>query len=116
VRKFPHAQFYDYTKNVLRMHNFLLGKLPPNYHLTFSFSGHNADLCRSILSRGGNVAVAFARPLGSTYARPSTFLGFPTIDGDATDLRFRDAPGTIVALRAKGRARKVRNSPFVIGS
>jgi hypothetical protein len=116
VREFPRTQFYDYTKNVLRMHLFLMGKLPPNYHLIFSFSGHNAELCRSFLARGGNVAVAFARPVGATYARPGMFLGFPTIDGDASDLRFRDSPGNVVALRAKGRARKVRNSPFVIGS
>ena len=116
VRKFPTVQFYDYTKNVLRFHNFLLGRLPPNYHLTFSFSGHNESLCRSFLARGGNVAVAFARPLGAPYARPVAWQGFPTIDGDASDLRFRDSPGSVVALRAKGRARKVRNSPFVIGS
>jgi len=116
VRKFPHVQFYDYTKNVLRFHNFLLGGLPPNYHLTFSFSGHNGDLCRSFLARGGNIAVAFARPIGATYHRPGTLWGFPTIDGDASDLRFRDSPGSVVALRAKGKARKAKGNSFIVGS
>ena len=116
VRLFPNVQFYDYTKNVLRMHNFLLGKLPPNYHLTFSFSGHNGELCRSFLARGGNVAVAFARPVGVPYARPAEWQGFPTIDGDASDLRFRDAPGKVVALKAKGKARKTKENPFIVGS
>lgn len=116
VKLFPNAQFYDYTKNVLRMHQFLLGKLPLNYHLTFSFSGQNAELCRSILARGGNVAVAFARPVGSSYARPGTYLGFPTLDGDASDLRFRDSPGYVVALKAKGKARKTKENPFIVGS
>jgi hypothetical protein len=41
---------------------------------------------------------------------PATFTiggkSFPVINGDETDLRFLDAKGVIVGLRAKGKARK----------
>jgi len=116
IREFPTVQFYDYTKSPQRMHEFLLGILPPNYHLTFSFSGRNADLCRSFLARGGNVAVAFARPIGVKYNRPETWEGYSTIDGDASDLRFLDSKGIVVALKAKGTARKVSGNRFIVGS
>ena len=36
VEKFPQVQFYDYTKHLKRFVRFLEGKLPSNYHLTFS--------------------------------------------------------------------------------
>lgn len=116
ISAFPDVRFYDYTKDPVRYHRYLLGMMPKNYHLTFSFSGHNGELCRSFLSRGGNVAVAFARPVGAPYARPAEWCGFPTIDGDSSDLRFRDAPGTVVALKAKGKARNAKGNPFVVGS
>ena len=116
ISEYPTVRFYDYTKDPVRYHRFLLGLLPRNYYLTFSFSGHNGELCRSFLARGGTVAVAFARPVGAPYARPAAWCGFPTIDGDASDLRFRDAPGTVVALKAKGKARKAKGNPFIVGS
>ena len=116
ISAFPETQFYDYTKDPVRYNRFLLGLLPPNYHLTFSYSGRNADLCRSFLARGGTVAAAFARPIGAKYVRPVEWCGFPTIDGDASDLRFLDTTGTVVALKAKGKARKAKGNPFVIGS
>jgi len=116
ISAFPETQFYDYTKDPVRFNRFLLGLLPRNYHLTFSFSGRNADLCRSFLARGGTVAAAFARPIGAKYVRPVEWCGFPTIDGDASDLRFLDTTGTVVALKAKGKARKAKGNPFVIGS
>jgi hypothetical protein len=44
---------------------------------------------------------------------PSTWLGFPVIDGDRHDARFLDPAGVIVGLRAKGLAR-VDTSGFTI--
>ena len=37
--KFPHVQFYDYTKGF--MEKYLNGEMPRNYHLTFSRSESN---------------------------------------------------------------------------
>jgi hypothetical protein len=118
-KKFPEVQFYDYSKHYQRMLRFLDGsQFPKNYHLTFSWSGKNADQCKDILSRGGNVAV----PFHVKYFRdklnplPPTFLGRPVIDGDLTDLRFLDETserGMIVGLRAKGRGKK-DESGFVV--
>lgn len=116
IREFPNVQFYDYTKDAVRMHQWLLGRLPPNYHLTFSFSGRNQEVCESCLNRGGNVAVTFARPIGRAYVMPKTWHGFPVINGDISDLRFLDIAagnGIVVALKAKGLARKANNNPFV---
>ncbi len=116
VAEYPETRFYDYTKDPTLYNLFLLGKLPGNYHLTFSFSGENEELCKSFLARGGNVAVTFARPVGAKYVRPAAWNGFPTIDGDISDLRFTDGKGLVVALKAKGKARKVTGNPFVVGS
>ena len=44
---------------------------------------------------------------------PETFRGFQVINGDDTDLRFLDKPGTIIGLKAKGQGRK-DDSGFVI--
>ena len=55
-----------------------------------------------LLSDGGTVAVAFRR--GQRREIPSTWEGFNVIDGDKDDRRCFDEPGSIVGLRAKGRA------------
>lgn len=93
-------RFYDYTK-----HPATWLRQWDNYHLTFSLSERNLDAALDVLHRGGaNVAVVFDTPRGKPL--PDRYLGFPVIDGDATDLRFLDPTGVIVGLRAKGRARK----------
>lgn len=109
---FPDVQFYDYTKIPGRVN------LPSNYSLTFSAAdGNDADVERAI-SDGQNVAAVFrsesvmseSNGLRSAQIRmrkmplPATFRGLPVIDGDKSDLRFRDPSGVIVALRAKGSA------------
>lgn len=119
MARFPLVQFYDYTKVDKRMRECL----PKNYHLTFSYTGENALAAHKALLSGGNVAVVFrdkatvARamehgfvPLGSWPAnRPAPVV----INGDETDLRFLDPAGSIVALYAKGRAKRDQ-SGFVI--
>ena len=91
---FPDVQFYDYTKIENRR------DLPANYHLTFSLSEINLIAAKDKLAQGWNVAVVFAGAL------PETWNGFPVINGDDSDLRFRDGTGNVIGLTAKGRAKK----------
>lgn len=88
---FPDVQFYDYTK----VPNRDLGI--PNYHLTFSVAESNEADAEAELQRGMNLAVVFDRV-------PSEYLGVPVVDGDESDLRFLDAKGVVVGLKAKGEA------------
>jgi len=97
---FPVQQFYDYTKLANRR------DLPANYHLTFSRSESNAEQVDIAMLNGMNIAVVFD-------VVPSTYLGRPVVDGDETDLRFLDARGVIVGLKAKGKGKK-DTSGFVI--
>ena len=101
MEEFPNVNFYDYTKGFTRMMAWLNGKLPKNYHLTFSRSEETSDdRIKKILSLGGNVAVVFRGSL------PKTYLGFRVVDGDENDLRFKDEKGVIVGLVEKGLAKK----------
>ena len=101
MEEFPEVNFYDYTKGFTRMMAWLNGKLPKNYHLTFSRSEETSDdRIKKILSLGGNVAVVFRGSL------PKTYLGFPVVDGDENDLRFKDDKSVIVGLVEKGLAKK----------
>jgi len=93
---FPTTQFYDYTK--------ILGRKVsqyPNYHLTFSKAdGNDADVAEALLQGMSVVAVYDKIPEGVPSA-------------DETDLRFLDPKGTMLGLKAKGRAKK-DYSGFVI--
>ena len=101
IEEFPEVNFYDYTKGFTRMMAWLDGKMPDNYHLTFSRSEETSDdRMKKILSLGGNVAVVFRGSL------PKTYLGFPVVDGDENDLRFKDGKGLVVGLVEKGLAKK----------
>lgn len=104
---FPDVQFYDYCKNPKRMLNFLGGKFPKNYHLTFSRSESNQTHCDIVMGCGGNVAMVFRNTL------PKTYKGKRVIDGDESDLRFLDPKDVIVGLVAKGVGRK-DESGFII--
>lgn len=90
---FPTLQFYDYTKLTNRR------DLPANYHLTYSLSEDNADADVHGMIGRMNVAIVF-------QSVPTEFLGYPVVNGDETDLRFLDAAGVIVGLKAKGRAKR----------
>lgn len=98
MEKFPEIQFYDYTAVPIRFDR--TWKKPDNYHLTFSLKEDNDDKAKIVLANGGNVAVVFKDKL------PETYLGFKVIDGDKTDLRFKDPKNVIVGLTAKGKAKK----------
>lgn len=109
---FPNIQFYDYTKlpNRRRALDIL------NYNLTFSYS-HRAEFAPIIVKAlqvygdKVNFAAVFARKKSDPM--PEYFLGREVIDGDESDLRFLDRAGVVVALTAKGRARK-SDSGFIV--
>ena len=109
---YPRSIFYDYTKNPLRFEI----ELPKNYSLTFSRAEHNHDIAMDILSRGYNVAMVFDKVL------PKKYEGYKVINGDETDLRFKDKKGVIVGLKYKNNTGKggkesnvyARESGFVI--
>jgi len=87
---YPNVQFYDYTKNPKRFDVLL----PANYHLTFSRSETNHKEAMKLLAKGHNVAMVFDKV-------PETFEGYTVVNGDETDLRFKDAKGVIVGLKYK---------------
>lgn len=104
---FPDVQFYDYTKLYNR------DNLPVNYDLTFSYSGvptftKYVDIA---VSKGMRIAAVFK----SIDIIPHTYMGRPVVSGDNSDIRHLDDKGTIVALYAKGKAKR-DTSGFVIQS
>lgn len=109
---FPDVNFYDYTKNPTKF----IDK-PENYHLTFSYSGHNVAMCEKLLNKGFNVATVFNVKRESDL--PKTFMGYKVINGDLTDFRPNDGKGIIVGLKWKQIANKanneaIKNSIFVV--
>ena len=100
---FPYIQFYDYTKDFQRymlVHTSNMERLEvwKNYHLTFSRSETNWNLCQEVLTAGGTVAVVFSPDL------PPEYQLWPVVDGDIDDLRFLEPPAaTIIGLRCKGK-------------
>lgn len=99
IQAFPGIQMYDYTKGVKRMDDYLDGKMPPNYHLTFSRSELNDADCARLSARGANVAVVFDTKRGKSL--PKMHYGVRVVDGDKNDLRFLDGKGVVVGLRFK---------------
>lgn len=112
---FPQVQFYDYTKHHKRALAFINGDMPENYHLTFSRDERGASeaFAKVFLAMGGTVALCLR--LKKKAPVPKSWHGFPCVDGDIHDLRFQDAPGSVVVLRPKGsKALKALDSGFVI--
>jgi hypothetical protein len=95
-QEFPDIQFVEYTKSFSRMQAYLRGKMPPNVHMTFSWSGQNKEQCERVLALGGNVAVIFDH-------FPKRFMGYEVVNGDYSDLRHLDPKGVVVGLKPKGR-------------
>jgi len=116
---FPSVRFYDYAKGLRRVLDFAAGKLPKNYHLTFSYSETNAAAAALAIAAGVNVAaVADGVKVGQRFALPGLNDARPTFSADRHDLRFldrkaTDGRGRIGILKAKGKARG-DTSGFVI--
>ena len=114
---FAGVEFYDYTKVTKRALAWARGDMPVNYHLTFSRTeGNDADVSR-VLAAGGNVAAVFFAKSAPQQAA-AWQRAFPTsmpiiIDGDEHDFRPVDPKGCVVALKAKGDAKR-DTSGFVL--
>ena len=97
--RFPDVQWYDYTKIPNRKVSHLA-----NYHLTWSYSAANPKYEQyfdDVIRNGMSVAVVFRKPYQS-----KSWRGYKVVDGDKDDLRFLDPKQSIVALYAKGKAKK----------
>jgi hypothetical protein len=95
---FPTVQFYDYTKISNRV------DLPKNYDLTFSYSGviQYQPYVKKAIDNQMRIATVFRK----VEDIPTSFLGLPVVGGDNSDIRHLDDQNTIVALYAKGKAKK----------
>jgi hypothetical protein len=97
----PNVVFYDYTKIPSKAGNRKTTQ-GHDYIVTYSFNeGKDAiPNALEVLNRGGNVAAVFRKEL------PDTFLGYPVIDGDQSDIMMLYNRGVILGLKAKGKAKK----------
>ena len=98
------VRFYDYTKIPNR-------RIPDPtvYDITFSYSGvpqFQPYVDRAVAKRS-RLAVVFRGKA------PITFKGMSVVDGDISDIRYKEPQGVVVALFAKGKA-KSDTSGFVV--
>lgn len=103
--EFADAFFYDYTKLPHR-----IGRTPPNYKLMFSFSA-NAEFAKQVheaINKDVPISVVFRHGL------PSQFMGRVVIDGDKSDIDNVQSGPVIIGLRAKGKAVKDIDNPFIV--
>lgn len=112
MQALPDIQYYDYSKLANRRN------IPSNYDITFSYSGvaDYAPYVAKAVANGERIAVVFRDRaiVERMLANGETFLGLPVIDGDNSDIRHIEPKGVIVALYAKGKARRDQ-SGFVVG-
>ena len=99
--EFDDVQFYDYTKfnSKQRAENPF-----PNYNLTMSYKGINADDCKKRLDEGGRVAVIFNGNSPEDF--PVSFMGHKVVDGYSNDATFLKEPGTVQGLLRTGELKK----------
>jgi hypothetical protein len=97
----PNVVFYDYTK-IERKAGVRKTVQGHDYIVTYSFNEGTDAIPNAlqVLNRGGNVAVVFRNEL------PDTFLGYPVVDGDKSDIEMITHGGVILGLKAKGKAKK----------
>ena len=88
---------YGYTK-----HRDYLADDPTGFDFTFSVSERERSFADALPVLEGGHRIAVVVPVGESL--PASVAGWPVIDGDASDARWRDDVG-IVTLRAKGKAR-----------
>lgn len=104
--RFPDVMFYDYSKDIERIVDWTMGKMPMNYHLTYSYGGGSTSNAMWCLENGVNVSVVFDTKRGKPL--PTHHWGVRVIDGDEHDIRFLNKPqgkwGCIIGLRGKGKA------------
>jgi hypothetical protein len=107
--QFAGLKFYDYTKDKNKALEYSTNEKREKYRITYSRSERDTENdLKTLLNNGVNVAAVFSKNL------PDTYLGYPVINGDLTDLRFNDQLGVIIGLKAKGKAKKDMANGFVI--
>jgi len=106
--QFQGLKFYDYTKDKNKALEYSTNEKREKYRITYSRSEKDTESdIKNLLNNGVNVAAVFSKDL------PNTYLGYPVINGDLTDLRFNDELGVIIGLKAKGDGKKDKTG-FVI--
>jgi hypothetical protein len=120
----PRTTFYDYSKVRQRVRDYLAGRLPTNYHVSYSVHEHSEfkDVAE-FLRAGGNVVVVVdsyywgpskrygTLPAAVTFRGPSgDEITVPAIDGDVADPRTPefDGRGNAVVLRLKSQSNRVK--------
>jgi hypothetical protein len=98
----PGVVAYDYTKVTRRAVRELETDSRTKWNIVYSRSERNERECLDYLNRGGKVSVVFDC---RKHELPTSWNGFPVVDGDVHDLHFLHAAGTVVGLAAKGTAR-----------
>lgn len=127
----PSTTFYDYSKVRQRVRDYLAGKFPANYHVSYSVheNSYFSDVAE-FLRAGGNVVIV----VDSYYWGPSKRYGtlpaqvtftstsgetitVPAVDGDIYDIRTPefDGRGVAVCLRLKSQSNKVKESARTSG-
>lgn len=105
LEMFPEVQFYEYTKVPDRVQ---LMKIYNNYDVTFSYTGFNLTKCQEMLMNKIRVAVVFKNI-------PENFLGYPVVNGDNYDMRYKDDQTVIIGLKYKRvRTKLTNNIKFVV--
>lgn len=110
MEQYPTSTFYDYTKHDVSVRD----TSRDNYSITFSLSDSPVSDERAIRALAAGVNVAIVLDVRKGKPVPSSFMfhgkAYPMIDGDETDLRFKDSiKGGFVALRAKGQRSLVQS-------
>ncbi|MCG3772523.1 MAG: hypothetical protein JW384_03737 [Nitrosomonadaceae bacterium] len=128
MEAFPTVQWYDYTKitnrKLVQLRDQRTGKIvshgwPKNYDLTFSYSGVPEFQPTIAKAQKNPLLKRIAVVFHDRHNLPKTFSingkHQKCVGGDDSDLRHTDPKGVVVALYAKGRARK-DNSGFVVNN
>lgn len=95
----PHrARFYTYTKDLARM------TTNTREDMTYSISERQRtpDQVAALLADGHRLAMVADWP-----TLPKTWRGYPVVNGEKSDLRYRDPAPSLVILRPKGKAREL---------
>lgn len=104
---YPEVQFYDYTKIPTRKN------IPANYDLTFSYSGLDSYQGAVNKARANDKLARIAVVFDKVENIPQSFMNREVLSGDNSDVRHLDKRGSIVALYAKGNAKR-DNTGFVV--
>lgn len=110
---FSNLVFYDYTKIIGKLEKYSKNlAIGSKYFLTYSFNElTNLDLVKKILDLGHNISIVYKGEILDKLKIGSK--NYEILDGDKTDIEMIYNSGKILALKAKGSAKK-DNTGFVV--